>query len=453
MTDTGELPAEHGEPMHEYDFVNPEPHVVVVGDAILDVWQMAEDVRYGVSGEPIASGVTRSSSVGGAALVASIAARLGATVEFVSVVGNDQAGIGIINMLSKGGVNTSRVVMTANGTTTKTRLCHKRKVLSRVDEDVVTDVPAKELAAIVSSALTDDCVVVISDYNKGVISKAVCDAGSAARLVIVDPHIKSDWHKYPDGCLYTPNIAEAATYVGKADPLTMARQIAVAKSGVGIVTCGDQGVAGADVFSDRLFNVKASAVSDRPLPNRPSTIGAGDVFSAALAVAIGSNLEAPVAARIANRVAAKWVHGCAVGQVDVADVVVFTNGVFDLFHAGHMSLLEAAASLGTRLIVGINSDESVARLKGPGRPIIRQEERAYILSQLAVVDEVIIFDEDTPCELLQELDPDILVKGPGPSPVGSDIVLAAGGAVVQVSSDADISTTQLVDRIRSMSTQ
>jgi rfaE bifunctional protein nucleotidyltransferase chain/domain len=152
----------------------------------------------------------------------------------------------------------------------------------------------------------------------------------------------------------------------------------------------------------------------------------------------------PAAKLLGREAAQAWRRGAA-------GPVVFTNGVFDLLHRGHVALLVAARAEGAALIVGLNSDASVRRLKGPGRPLNAERDRAYVLGALACVDAVALFDEDTPAELIAALEPDVLVKGADYAPheiVGADLVTARGGRVVRVPLEPGYSTTGLIGRMQ-----
>ncbi len=158
----------------------------------------------------------------------------------------------------------------------------------------------------------------------------------------------------------------------------------------------------------------------------------------------GGPLPAPASKLLSREAAAAWRRG-------VAGKVVFTNGIFDVLHRGHVALLVAARAEGDRLVVGLNSDASARRLKGPERPINRAEDRAFVLGGLACVDAVVLFDEDTPAELVAALQPDVLVKGADYGPgeiVGADVVEGRGGRVVRIPLEAGYSTTKLIAKVR-----
>ena len=329
-------------------------------------------------------------------------------------------------------------------------------------------------------------MAVISDYAKGVCDAEVCRAVIEAAThrgarVIVDPK-DADFTKYAGAAVVTPNRGEAAAVVrfpirGPDDAIRAARQIG-ARYGIAsvLVTLGEQGmvaVTGGDVA---LIPTQAKRVFD--------VTGAGDSAVAMLAVALAEGMDLPQACFLANAAAGLQVgrigtaritrgevseaidrqeaaaRGKVVGREALVGLVRrarsegqrigFTNGCFDILHHGHVALLDAAARECDLLVVGVNSDASVTRLKGPPRPYVPAAARQAVLAGLASVAWVCEFEEDTPVELIRAIEPDVLVKGAdytAAAVVGADLVLARGGRVVTPLFVSDVSTTTIVDRI------
>jgi D-beta-D-heptose 7-phosphate kinase/D-beta-D-heptose 1-phosphate adenosyltransferase len=330
-------------------------------------------------------------------------------------------------------------------------------------------------------------VIILSDYAKGVLTDdAIATLTAAARklgcYVLVDPK-RRDLAAYRGATLLTPNLGELAVAAGRPlDPddrpaiAAAARPfIAAAQLDAMVVTLGDRGMLLVSADGTQL-HVPAvrRAVAD--------VTGAGDTVVAVLAVALAAGADIDQAMEIANVAA-----GLAIGEVGAVAIeparirgaltdlpggkvlgrnelatraagwrvagkrIVFTNGCFDLLHAGHLSLLHEAARQGDVLVLAINSDESVRRLKGPERPIVPAADRAALLAALAFVDAVTIYDEDTPLETLRAVRPHVLVKGQDyalENVVGRELVESEGGRVALVPLMADKSTSALVERIR-----
>jgi D-beta-D-heptose 7-phosphate kinase/D-beta-D-heptose 1-phosphate adenosyltransferase len=326
---------------------------------------------------------------------------------------------------------------------------------------------------------------IISDYGKGLVTDAILKAAlSAAQAndvpTLVDPKGR-DFTRYR-GCTYiTPNIREASTASGveirDPDSLVRAGRILLDQTeatGV-VITRGRHGITLVTRQKAQDFPVKPVEIVD--------VTGAGDTVISALAMALANGLPIEHAVIVANIAASIVVSRFGAASVTLEEMVlalneddhssksvaiddigsvlrnhrlqghkiVFTNGCFDLFHAGHLELLRRAALLGEVLVVGVNSDKSVSRIKGPGRPIVPQLDRVGMISALGFVNYVVVFDEDTPLRLIEQVRPDVLVKGEdwkGKEVVGQEIVQARGGKIEFVTLLKGISTTQLIKRIR-----
>lgn len=427
---------------------------------------------------------------GGAANVAVNVAALGGVPRLVGAVGADAAADHLRRTLAEEGVAAEGLLVTDTvPTTTKTRLLSGHHQVARFDEErPLTDAAAH--AALVERArglVAGVGVAVLSDYAKGVCDAAVCraviEAGRrAGATVIVDPK-DADFTKYAGADVITPNRGEAAAVVqfpirDADDAIRAARRIAERFSIASvIVTLGEQGmvvVADGDVS---LIPTQARRVFD--------VTGAGDTAVAMLAVALAEGADLPQACFLANAAAGLQVarigtarisrgevmeavdreETVARGKVVDADTlrllvrraraegqrVGFTNGCFDILHHGHVALLDAAARECDVLVVGVNSDASVRRLKGSPRPFVTAAERTAVLAGLASVAWVCEFDADTPLDLIRAVEPDVLVKGADYTVdrvVGADLVLGRGGRVVTPVFVPEASTTTIVDRIR-----
>jgi D-beta-D-heptose 7-phosphate kinase/D-beta-D-heptose 1-phosphate adenosyltransferase len=371
----------------------------------------------------------------------------------------------------------------------KTRLLAGHNQIARFDQEAVLDdagVRAELVARSTRLAAVAD-VAVISDYAKGTCDPAVCRAViEAARgrgiPVLVDPK-GLDFSKYAGATVITPNRAEATAVAGFAirgpdDALRAARLLCERFSiESAVVTLGEQGMVVVAPRDSAVIPTQARQVFD--------VTGAGDSAVATLAVGLGRGMPLREACFLANAAAglqvsrigtaritwsevqeaihrqAAHAHSKVVDRAELTAVVRqaraegkrigFTNGCFDILHHGHVALLEAAANECDLLVVGVNSDASVARLKGPPRPFVPSAERLAVLAGLSSVGLVCEFAEDTPLDLIRAVEPDVLVKGgdyAGKDVVGGDLVRARGGRVVTPVFVADASTTNIVDRIR-----
>ena len=450
--------------------------VVILGDIMLDRFVYGDVERVSPEAPVPVLGIDREQAMlGGAGNVARNISALGARVQLIGLCGSDEAGRSIAGLLEElPGVDIGLVVDEARVTSVKTRFVAGMQQLLRTDIDDHQPVTADRRQALIEhtvSALPDADVLVLSDYAKGVLDhevlaaviKAAKDAGVP---VVADPK-GTDFARYRGAGILTPNRAElqAASSLPVGDDAEAAAAAAMILSTCGIdavlATRGPQGMTLMAGDADPLhIQTEAREVYD--------VSGAGDTVVAALAVGLATGADLALAARFSNQAA-----GVVVGKVGTAvawpndivaalhsgnlhDVegkisalagardilegwqrggnrVVFTNGCFDLIHPGHVSLLTQARAAGDRLVVGLNSDQSVRRLKGESRPVQDETARATVLASLSAVDLVVVFDEDTPLDLIGALRPDILVKGADYSEeevVGGELVKSWGGKVV-----------------------
>ncbi len=465
--------------------------VLVVGDAMLDRYVYGKVQRISPEAPVPVLAVEREVGMpGGAGNVVRNLTALGAAVAFVSVVGDDQAGSDLTGLIGgQPNVEPWLLVQGGRNTTTKTRFLANGQHILRADQEHESGIHprlAERMIRIATDAVAATAVLVLSDYGKGVLAgdtaaQLIEAAHSAGRKVVVDPKGR-DYARYAGADLVTPNrkeLGEATHMPVDTEPeLVAAARVLRDRHGFGavLVTRSEDGMTLLE--GDTLHNFPAEAAEVHDVS------GAGDTVVSVLAAGIASGLALPVAARLANIAA-----GIVVGKVGTAVAreeeilealspergalrkvmsragaleqverwrrrgwkIGFTNGCFDLLHPGHVHLLEQARSWCDRLVVGLNSDASVRRLKGPERPIQGDAARAAVLASLASVDLVTVFDEDTPIELLRMLKPDVLVKGADytlDKVVGADIVADYGGEVKLAELLPGQSTTATVARIK-----
>lgn len=464
---------------------------LVVGDAMLDRYVYGNVNRVSPEAPVPVLAVERELAMpGGAGNVVRNLTALGVAVAFISVVGDDQAGSDLTGLIGgQPGVEPWLLVQGGRATTTKTRFIAAGQQLLRADHEVVAPVHprlADRVVRIASDAIAATAVVVLSDYGKGVLAGGVAErliaaAQAAGRRVLVDPKGR-DYSRYAGADLITPNRAELGEATGM--PVDTEEAIVAAARalrdahgfGAVLVTRSEDGMTLLEGDVVRHFPAEAAEVHD--------VSGAGDTVMALVAAGIASGQKMPVAARLANIAAGIVVGkiGTAVArEADLLDAISvergtlrkvvstasaaeqverwrrrgwrvgFTNGCFDLLHPGHVHLLEQARSWCDRLVVGLNSDASVKRLKGPARPIQAEAARAAVLASLASVDCVTLFEDDTPEALIRALRPDVLVKGADytvEQVVGGELVSEWGGQVRLAQLLPGQSTTATVARIK-----
>jgi len=465
--------------------------VLVVGDAMLDRYVYGQIKRISPEAPvPILTVEREVAMPGGAGNVVRNLTALGAAVAFLSVVGDDQAGSDLTGLIGgQPGVEPWLLVQGGRATTSKTRFIASGQQIMRADHEIARAIHerlADRLVRIAADTVAATSVMVLSDYNKGVLAgevpaRLIAAARAAGRRVVVDPK-GLDYGRYAGADVITPNRAELALATGL--PVDTEEEIVLACRalrdahgfGAVLVTRSEDGMTLLD--GDGLHHFPAEA------PEVHDVSGAGDTVVAVLAAGMASGLALPVAARLAN-----IAGGLVVGKVGTAVArendllealtpergtlrkvmrrasaaeqverwrqrgwrVGFTNGCFDLLHPGHVHLLEQARSWCDRLVVGVNADTSVKRLKGPSRPIQQEAARAAVLASLSTVDLVTVFEEDTPVELIRLLRPDVLVKGADyavDQVVGGELVQEWGGVVKLAELLPGNSTTATVARIR-----
>ena len=473
------------------------PRILVVGDLILDryIWGDAERISQEAP-VPLLRADHREHRLGGAASVALMLRTLDAEVSLIGGVGRDPEGVIVRKLLADVGVD-DRLVLPLDDrpTTLKERYIgraqdrHPQQMM-RVDYETRDPIPPEVESLIwqhIPEAVAAADLVLISDYDKGVCTPSllrslITACRSLGVRVIADPMRSRDYSKYEGVHAMTPNRLEAQLATGMtisspAEALDVARWLVHSlKMECALVTLDRDGMA--LVHADG---------RERLVPTRPRQVyditGAGDMVLSVVGLCLACGSDYEEAAALGNIAGGLEVEAIGVTPLtrrqilrdlldhrrpeadktfdrdalrdevrrrrDAGQAVVFTNGCFDLLHPGHVRLLKQAAALGDFLVVGLNADASVKRLKGPTRPINDEAARAEVLGALECVDAVTIFDEETPEALIAALVPDVLVKGGDYRPdevVGRELVEAAGGRVVIIPLLEGCSTTGIVRR-------
>jgi D-beta-D-heptose 7-phosphate kinase/D-beta-D-heptose 1-phosphate adenosyltransferase len=462
--------------------------VLVVGDVMLDKYIWGDVERISPEAPvPVVRAAWHNERPGGAANVAMNLAGLGACVTVAGFGGGDDEQARLESMLAEAGVEPALTAVEAIPTTTKLRIFSGNQQMMRLDTEAAPSPSSAAYAKLlksVSTALPNADVVVLSDYAKGVLTEAVCrsiiaEAGKLGVTVLVDPK-QRDFSRYHGATTICPNLKELSAATGEpfAD---IDRVLAAGQAALGsldmefmVVTLGDKGIA----VLRKDSRLHAPAVVRQVY----DVSGAGDTVIAVLALALACDVEIETAVQLANLAAGIVVNKAGTVPIQreellgalsqelalhmdekilplkrllsrvamwrsAGDRVVFTNGCFDVLHIGHITLLEEARRKGDRLIVGLNSDESVRRIKGPLRPIVGERERARILAALSAVDAVIVFNESTPLQLIEAIRPDVLVKGGDyceEAVVGAREVRVWGGRVELIPLVEGISTPRLI---------
>ena len=445
--------------------LNKKPNILVIGDLMIDHYLWGSCDRISPEAPVQVVNVKKESSVlGGAGNVINNLVTLGSVVDVISVIGNDSVANELKSLLEKIDVPTSNLVVENNRKTSKkSRLIASQQQVLRYDMESIDDINEnshKQIIQTLEKNIDKYSSIILSDYGKGVLTtnltKEIIKIANKNNIkVLVDPKGK-DYSKYKGSYTLTPNKKEAmeATNIDIKDENSLIEALKSLKTQceleVSLITLSEQGIA---IFDDEL-TIKPTVAREVY-----DVTGAGDTVIASIAFALGNNLDIKDAIYFANLAA-----GVVVGKIGSATTtldeiyeyeyslhksnstshiktfdeiktlasklhsqgkkIVFTNGCFDILHVGHVKYLEVAKSYGDVLILGLNADSSVKKLKGPTRPINTQDDRAYILASLESVDYVVIFEEETPYELIKLIKPHVLVKGgdyEGKEVVGQDI--------------------------------
>lgn len=467
--------------------------ITVVGDVMLDGWWSGSiDRLCREAPAPVVEITNRSFSPGGAANTAMNLAALGARVRLAGITGRDEAAAELLRQLAEAGVDTTCVHQIPDtATTTKTRISSIGQVLLRLD-DVQHEVPAHALDALAESlpqVLQGQEAVIVCDYGAGALGgpvrRKLLDvlARRPEVLVVVDAHQPHAWAPLKPH-LATPNALEAAAMIGlkfgagstRADVIVAHREALLEASGAEalIVTLDREGT----VLLPGSGEVHRTWA--RPVQEKQAS-GAGDTFVAALTLARAASLPLTTSVDLAQAAADVAVHQPGTSVCSIADLsshlgrftdtavdadelaaqisrhrqegkrIVLTNGCFDVLHRGHTRYLNQAKQLGDVLVVALNSDDSVRRLKGPGRPVNTITDRAAVVAALSCVDYVTVFDTATPIPLIQQIRPEIYAKGGDYTPAmlaETQAVEQYGGRVSILDYVPEQSTTAVVERIR-----
>ncbi|MFV0561671.1 D-glycero-beta-D-manno-heptose-7-phosphate kinase [Malaciobacter mytili] len=470
--------------------INKKPNILVIGDLMIDHYLWGSSDRISPEAPvPVVDIKKETTVLGGAGNVINNLLSLGSQVGVISVVGDDEVAKELKSMLDKAGAKSFLIEQRGRKTSKKSRIMASHSQVVRYDHESKNSISfesEKKIFEKFQELINRYDMILFSDYGKGVLTKElskkiIAYAKNNNKKVIVDPK-GEDYSKYEGAYFLTPNKKEAqiASKVQIENPDTLKKALVALKTCANlqysIITLSEQGIA----------LLKDDEVIIRPTVAREvfDVTGAGDTVLASLgfALSLGNDLVSSI--EFANLAA-----GVVVGKIGSATVtldeieeyksslnkssielhiktfdeiekianrlrtqdkkIVFTNGCFDILHKGHVSYLNVAKSFGDVLILGLNSDESVKRLKGEDRPINTQEDRAYILSALECVDYVVIFNEDTPYELISKVKPDVLVKGAdyeGKEVVGSNI--AKETKLVEFVDGK--STTKTIEKIKSV---
>lgn len=460
--------------------------VLIIGDVMLDRYWYGPTGRISPEAPvPVVKVEDNEERPGGAANVAMNIAALSGKATVIGLVGEDEPAQVLTNTLSSLKVNCQFVPLAEFPTITKLRVMSRGQQMIRLDfEDKFTGVDPELMLAQMETALPNVQSVVLSDYAKGALEhvQALIQKARAAGLpVFIDPK-GADFERYRGATLLTPNMAEFELVVGKVED-----EQQLVEKGLDLIERYD--------FEALLVTRSEHGMTllrkdEEPfhLPTLAKEVfdvtGAGDTVISVLAASVAAGKPLDEACALANAAAgvvvgklgtstlstielAEAIHGSQDTDYGVitesalieavkkarskGEKVVMTNGCFDILHAGHVSYLNHAAELGDRLIVAVNSDDSVKRLKGPGRPVNPTERRMAVLAGLGAVDWVVPFEEDTPQRLISEVLPSLLVKGGDYKPheiAGGDEVIAAGGEVKVLNFEEGVSTTEIIKAIK-----
>lgn len=460
--------------------------VLVIGDIMLDRYWFGDTGRISPEAPvPVVKIKQMDERPGGAGNVALNIAALGAKVTLIGITGDDASAKTLKDQLTAANVDHDIQALPAVPTITKLRVISRHQQLLRLDfEEKFPDLNQATLIQLFKKHLCHANLVILSDYAKGTVTCSetlITLANEAGIPILVDPK-GLDFSIYKKATIITPNMKEFEAVAGPADNeqdvfskgQQLLQNLDIAAL---LLTRGEQGMTLIQRNTDEIhLPAHAREVFD--------VTGAGDTVIGVLGAAVAAGASLPDAMMMANLAASLVVAKLGAASVSAAELqiamegpngisycgvlneeqliqavaktrlegkkIIFTNGCFDILHAGHVKYLQQAKQLGDYLIVAINDDNSVKRLKGPGRPINHAEQRLAVLAGLGVVDSVIAFADDTPERLLKLLQPDILVKGGDYRPdqvVGAEIVLAYGGEVRVLGLIKDISTSLIIDRM------
>lgn len=465
-------------------------NILVIGDVMLDVYYMGEVKRISPEAPvPIFKKRYEKKVLGGAANVAANLVAANQKVSIMTIIGDDNDGKTLKQSFSELSINTDFILKGKRRTTVKTRfIASNNQQVMRLDVEENESITLEEcsiLLSLLKTKIKEYDLIVISDYLKGLMSydftQGIINIADKSNIKVIIDVKDPKFEKYSGAFLLKPNLMELGFLTGM--PVETESEIIYASNQLKrscnckyvLTTRGEKGMTLTGDFGSFTVESVGKEVFD--------VTGAGDTTLAYFAACLVNGLGVNESVKISNYAAGLQVAmmgTCPVELQKVSDLlensgrkekykllprdeafkfrtnhrtqnIVFTNGCFDILHVGHIRYLKEAAALGDILVVGLNSDDSVRRLKGEKRPINKSEDRAELLCALESVDYVFIFDEDTPYELIQRIQPDILVKGGDYNTdevVGKDIVESRGGKVVLMQLVEGISTTHIVQQVR-----
>jgi len=468
------------------------PRLMVIGDLILDEYIWGSVSRISPEAPvPILETKSENLTLGGAANVANNLVALGCEVYLVGAIGKDEKGDKLLSLIEEKKISSKGVFrFVYRPTTSKIRVIGHNQQILRIDKEdnrPITEETENKIIKFVNKTLPDMDIVICSDYRKGILTEKVFSAithraKNSKKLVVVDPK-SSNFELYQGANIITPNQFE----VEKAVPIKIQDKIDLDRAAEYLLnlTHADSILVTRGKDGMTLYASKENPVD---IPTQAKEVfdvtGAGDTVVSVLAMALAGKFNCIDAAKLSNMAASIVVGkiGTAVVTLpeineyleeeilrtskavlnleeltktvslakSVGKIVVFTNGCFDLIHGGHIEFLQKARAKGDLLVVGLNSDKSVKSIKGNGRPIKGEKERANIISALKYVDYITIFDEETPEDIIREVRPDILVKGDDygiNEVVGREIVEGYGAKVELIPIVKGLSTTNIVTKI------
>lgn len=475
--------------MIQFDSIKKK-NILVVGDIMLDSYYVGDIKRISPEAPvPVFRKKSERSVLGGAANVAANLLAAGQQVSIMSVIGDDECGRALMSLFIEKGVDTQLLETTGRHTTQKTRfLAGNNQQVLRLDVEDTTPIEkilCEKLLEKLQQHIGEFDLILLSDYLKGLLTydftQGVIKMAKEHQIPVIvdvkDPSV----YKYKGATLLKPNQKELHDLTGM--PVDTGEEIVTAAESLRkqcdneyiLCTIGAKGmVLVGEGVEPYFLPAEAREVFD--------VSGAGDTTIAYLAVSMANKIEMREAITIANYAAGLQVGKVGTSSVYIHEVreylankdtgsfhkilspsslatfradnkdkiIVFTNGCFDILHVGHKRYLEQASALGDVFVIGVNSDDSVRRLKGSGRPVNSEQDRMEILSALGFVDYVVLFDEDTPYELIKIVQPDILVKGgdyTADQVVGKDIVEARGGRVELIQFVEGKSTSNIINKI------
>lgn len=463
--------------------------ILVIGDVMLDTYYNGDIKRISPEAPvPVFRKKSERSVLGGAANVAANLVAAGQNVSMMAMVGNDENANKLRTLFQESGVNTDLIISLNRRTTEKTRfLANNNQQVMRLDvedTEALGEEDCKKMLLELAANIDNFDLILLSDYLKGLLTydftqgilQLAKSKGIPAIIDVKDPKVD----KYKDAYLIKPNLKELRDLTGMSAvsdyEIVEASEYLRKKCNCKYIltTCGARGMV--LVGDDAPFFIESvgQEVFD--------VTGAGDTTIAYLATCMANDISMKDSVTIANYAAGIQVSKVGTSSVYWREIreylssqtdelehkvisgkavddfrknnnekkIVFTNGCFDIMHVGHMRYLQEAAKLGDVLVVGLNSDASVKRLKGPERPINSEYDRAEMMSALGFVDYVVIFEEDTPLELIKKIQPDVLVKGGDYSNeyvVGTNEVRARGGELVLIPFVEGKSTTNIIKKI------